>query len=272
MRVLTISTILLSLALLSGCKGYQDILKSDNTELKYEKAMEYYEEKDYYKAIQLLDNLRSVTRGTKRAEEVSYYYAQAHYKNEEYILASYYFKNFVKNFPKSDKKEKALYLSAYCKYMQAPPYYLDQSTTKEAINDLQYFANTYPQSEYIVDVNKHINELKKRIEKKEINKANLYYKMENWKAAAYAFEVFLDKYPVSKYREEAMFKIANAKFNYAKNSVSSKQPDRYRKVVEAADEFLAEYAESEYKEKVVTIREKALEALNTSNITQNEVE
>ncbi|MGM0612365.1 MAG: outer membrane protein assembly factor BamD [Bacteroidota bacterium] len=270
MRALTISALLLSFVLLSGCKGYQDILESDDTDLKYEKAIEYYEDKDYYKAIQLLDNLRSVTRGTEKAEDVAYYYAQAHYKNEEYILASYYFKNFVKNFPKSNKKEKALYLSAYCKYMQAPPYYLDQSTTKEAINDLQYFANTYPQSEYIVDVNKHIKELKKRIEKKEINKANLYYKMENWKAASYALEVFLDKYPVSRYREEAMFKIADAKYNFAVNSVKKKQPDRYRDVIQVVDELLAEYPESEYKKKAEKIRENSSEAINALDVSKKD--
>ena len=269
MRILTISTILLTFVLLTGCKGYQEILESDDTELKYKKALEFYEEKDYPKAIKLLDNLKSVTRGTEKSEDVAYYYAQAHYKNKEYILASYYFKNFVKNFPNSDRKEEALYLAAYCKYMQAPPFYLDQSTTKEAIKDLKYFAKTYPQSDYLVDVNKHIEELEKRIEKKEIEKAKLFYQMENWKAAAYALDVFLEKYPVSKYREEALFKILDAKYNYAVNSVKQKQPDRYREVLQAVDNLMAEYPDSGYKQKAMEIKKntrQALEGLKVSKV------
>ena len=265
---------IISIALLlslTACNGYQKILKSNDTELKYEKALEFYNNQDYYKAIQLLDNLRAQTRGTDKAEDVYYYYAYAHYKNEEYILASYYFKNFVKSFPKSDKKEKSLYMAAYCKYMQAPPYYLDQSTTRAAINELDLFTEVYPNSKLVEEANKHISELKKRIEKKEYHKATMYHKMENWEAAAYSLKVFLNRYPVSKYRENALFKILDARYNYAQNSIKAKKPERYNEVLDAYDNLISEYPKSEFRAKADKIKNKSkavLEDLKLSNIDQ----
>lgn len=256
------TVIIIIFLLLSSCNGYQKILKSDDADMKYEKAMEFYEGQDYYKALQLLDNLRSTTRGTKKAEDVNYYYAYAHYKNNEYILASYYFKLFVKSFPKSDKREECLYMAAYCKYLQAPPFYLDQSTTKEAINEMKLFMDIYPKSELIIDASKHIDELQDRMEKKEFHKARMYHKMEDWEAAAYALEVFLKKYPVTDYREEALFKILDAHYNFAQNSIQGKKQERYQVVLDAYDNLITEFPDSNYKDKADKIIEKSNKVLD----------
>ncbi|MGM0647965.1 MAG: outer membrane protein assembly factor BamD, partial [Bacteroidota bacterium] len=163
---------------------------------------------------------------------------------------------------KSDKREESLYMAAYCKYLQAPPYYLDQSTTKEAINELELFTDVYPQSELIVEANKHIGELQDRLEKKEYHKATMYHQMEDWESAAYALEVFLNKYPVTEYREEALFKILNAHYNYAEKSIQSKKQQRYQKVMDAYDNLIAEFPDSEYKNKADRIKEKSIKVLD----------
>lgn len=268
MRYKSLLILLVVAFLFTGCDGYQKILKSNDTELKYKTALEYYNKKDYYKAIQLLDNLRAVTRGTDKAEDVYYYYAYAHYKNNEYILASYYFRSFAKSYPKSDKREECLYMAAYCKFLQAPKYYLDQTTTKEAIDELQLFINMYPQSKRVMDATKHIKELKARLEKKDFHKADMYHRMENWEAAAYALNAFLEEYPVSKYREQALFKIMDSHYNYAENSVRDKKIERYNKVIEAYENLMAEYPESTFKNKADRIKKKSENELD--ELKQNE--
>ncbi len=264
MRIKPIVIVIL-LAVLTGCNGYQKLLKSNDTELKYKKALEFYNEGDYYKAIQLLDNLRSVTRGTSRAEDVFYYYAQAHFKNKEYILASYYFKTFAKSFPRSEKREEALYMAAYCKYLQAPRYNLDQTVTKEAINELQLFIDRYPQSKLVIDASRLVNELEERLEKKQYENAMLYHKMERWEVAAYSLQVFLDEYPVTDYKQEALFFILDARFNYAQNSVKEKQKERYKEAVDAFENLIAEFPETRYKSKAEKIRARTVDALEELN-------
>lgn len=250
------------LLLASGCNGYQKILKSNDTELKYEKAMEFYNNGDYYKALKIFDDLVPTTRGTEKAEDVYYHYAYSQYKNGEYILAAYHFKKFVKNYPQSDKREECHYMAAYCKYLQAPEYYLDQTATKEAINDLEVFKSKYPDSEYNKQVNKYLNELKGRLERKAFHKAQLYYHMEDWRAVAYAFKIFVDKYPVSERREEALFKILSTKYKYAEKSIQEKKAKRYREVKNAYETLMTEYPDSKFKSKAKKIKEKTDKALS----------
>jgi len=71
----------------SSCK-FQKILKSTDYELKFEKAKEYYQEKDYIKATQLFDELLTIYKGSSKAEEVNYYYAECYYGNRDFILAA----------------------------------------------------------------------------------------------------------------------------------------------------------------------------------------
>ena len=108
---------------LSSCSKYQKLLKSTDNEEKYERAIAYYEDKDYYRAIQLFDQLQAIYRGTERAERIAFYYAYAHYEQRDYILASYYFKQFARSYPNSKNAEEAAFMSAYCSYLDSPPSY-----------------------------------------------------------------------------------------------------------------------------------------------------
>ncbi len=247
----------------SGCGDYQKVLKSDDTELKYERAMEHYHDQDYFKAIQLLRSLRSSIRATEKAEDVHYYFAYAHYKNKEYILASYYFRTFVNNFPASDRREESLYLAAYCKYLQAPAYFLDQTVTRDAIDELRLFTNRYPQSERVREAQQLVHELNLRLEKKAFEKARLYYQMERWREAAYALQVFLTQHPASQYREEALFYILESKYNYASQSIEEKREPRLKEALRAYDNLLAEYPRTRFKSRAERVNERTKQELES---------
>lgn len=114
---------------LVSCSKHQKLLKSSDNEMKYEKAVEYYEKGDYYRALQVFEQLIPVYRGTSKAEQLYYYYAYSYYYEREYIMASYYFKRFTINFPTSEFAEETAFLVAYCKYLDSPNYSLDRSDT-----------------------------------------------------------------------------------------------------------------------------------------------
>lgn len=259
--IVVVAGLIIFLALPFGCGEYQKVLNSNDTELKYKMAMEYYHDQDYFRAIQLLNSLRSSIRATEKAEDVHYYFAYAHYKNKEYILASYYFRTFVNNFPASDRREEALYKSAYCKYLQAPAYYLDQSVTRDAIDELRLFINRYPDSERADKAQKQVHELNFRLEKKEFNKARLYHQMERWREAAYALQVFLNQYPASQFREEALFYILESRYYYALRSIDEKMEPRLEEALRAYDNLMAEYPQTRFKNRAERIREQGKQTL-----------
>ena len=69
-KIWLLACIFASLVGLSSCGEYQQILKSKDPDLKYQKALMYFEDEQYVKAQTLLDEVTSYYRGTDRSQEV----------------------------------------------------------------------------------------------------------------------------------------------------------------------------------------------------------
>ncbi len=240
-----IFSILTSL-ILSSCSEYQKVLKSSDYNYKYTKAVEYYEEEDYYRAQSLFDELVTIFKGSDKAEDILYYYADCHYQQKDYILGAYYFENFAKTFPYSEKTEKAAYTAAYCYFLNSPKYNLDQTDTYKAINAMQLFINKYPTSSFVAEANNIIEKLRAKLEIKSYENAKLYVKLEDYQAASIALKNSIKEFPDSKYREEILYLIVKSNFMLAEMSIEEKQGERYQNTVSEYYSFLDEFPESEY--------------------------
>lgn len=230
--------------LISSCSKYQRLLKSDDVNLKREKAYEYYYEGEYHKALGLMSDIIPSFRGTVHAEQLNYYFAMAHYHQGDYILAAHYFKTFTQGFPRSEHAEEFLYMSAYCKYLLSPRASLDQTETREAISELQSFINRYPQSERVEESNKLIDELREKLEVKAFQSALLYFNIRDYMAAVTSFNNVIRDFPDTEFREEALYYIVRSHFLYAENSIQIRQLERYQKVVTAHRRLANRFPES----------------------------
>ena len=67
---------IMTLLFFASCSKYQKILKSTDLNLKFEKAVMYYEKEDFNRALPLFEELSTAFRGSAKAEEVNYYYAE----------------------------------------------------------------------------------------------------------------------------------------------------------------------------------------------------
>jgi len=244
---------MLSVTMMS-CSSFQKLLKSSDNELKYTKAVEYYEKGKYSTAQQLFEQIQSFYKGTEKAEKIAFYSANCYYKQKDYILGGYYFKSFSTNFSTSQFAEEALYLSAYCNYLESPRSSLDQTSTTEAISSLQLFISQYPKSSRIAECNKLIDELRSKLEKKDIDIAMLYYRMADYKASVVSLNNVLKDYPDTKSKELILFSILDAKYQYAVNSISEKRHERMLAASEAYDELAAGFPVGEYSEKALNIK------------------
>ncbi len=216
--------------------------------------MEYYEQEDYLKAQQLFDQVQAFFRGTDKAEKIAYFSAHCYYKQRDYILAGYYFKSFATNFSTSTFAEEALYLSAYCSYLDSPRSSLDQTSTSDAITSLQRFINQYPQSEKVPECNKLIDELRAKLEKKDIDIAMLYSRMSDYKASVVSLNNVLKDYPDTKSKELILFAILQAKYNYAVNSITEKRSERFNDALVAYEELVAGFPVGEYSAQALVIK------------------
>lgn len=245
-----------------SCSPYQKLLKSSDNELKYTKALEYYEKKHYPQAQQLFEQITAFYRGTEKAEKIAYYNAYCYYKQKDYILGGYYFKSFATNYSSSIYAEEALYLSAYCNYLDSPRSSLDQTSTTEAISSLQIFINQYPKSERAAECNRLIDELRAKLEKKDIDIAMLYYKMADYKASIVTLNNVLKDYPDTKSKELILYSLLETKYKYAINSVYDKRHDRLTQAMDAYDELEAGFPVGEFTVQAQEIKKNIVKELN----------
>ncbi|HYG15016.1 MAG TPA: outer membrane protein assembly factor BamD [Bacteroidia bacterium] len=240
--------ILLLALFVASCSKFNKVLKSGTVDEKYEAAMKYYNKKDFYRAGLLFDDLLPLVRGTARSEEVYYHYAYSKYYQYEISVAAFHFRNFYETYPTSKYAEECFYMYAYCNYLEAYPANLDQTYTYKAIQEFQLFVNIYPHSQYVQKCNELIDECRKRLQTKAYNNAKLYYKIEDYKAAAVAFKNLVREYPDlgEAEKEEAEFLIIKASYKYAEESIEGKQEERFNDVIKAYKSYQEQYPNGMY--------------------------
>ena len=249
--------------LLASCSKYQKILKSTDLNLKFEKAVAYYEKDDFNRALPLLEELSTAFRGSAKAEEVNYYYAYCHYSLGEHLMASYLFDTYTQTFPSGRHTEECQYMTAYCYYLESPIYKLDSKNTYKAINQLQLFTNLYPKSERVKECNNLMDELREKLAKKAFHNANQYYITEYHKSAIIAFKNVLIDFPGSKYEEEIYFLIIESSFQLAKKSIITKKQERLESTIDAYQEFAEKYPESNFIKQANSTEQKTLKLIET---------
>lgn len=246
------------LVLFSGCSGYEKLLKSSDYVLKYEKAVEYYENEEYVRAGTLLDQITTVYRGTTKADTVYYYQAKSYYMQRDYILSGHHFGNLAANYPNSVYREEAEYMVAYCFYKLSPRPSLDQGNTEKALAAFQLFMIENPGSERVTQAQAYIDELRNKLVQKSYMSGKLYYNLGDYKASIIALQNSLNDYPDTEHREELMFMLLKSHFLLAENSIVQKQIERYQSTVDEYYSFVGEFPESKYRREADRIYDTSL--------------
>ncbi|RYG44019.1 MAG: outer membrane protein assembly factor BamD [Chitinophagaceae bacterium] len=229
---------------MGSCKStHEKVLNSKDVNFKLAKANEYYDQKKYYKASEVYETLLPAFRGTKNYEELYYRYCYAFYYQEDYLSASYQFKNFVENFPKSPRADECEFMYATCLYKMSPKFALDQSNTYKAMEALQTYINSHPGSKNLTEANNYIEICRAKIETKDANAAKLYYDVGSFNSATVAYKSLIQTYPESKNLDLYQLMIIKAFYQYAKSSVHEKQEERYAASIDAYTQ-LKEYSPS----------------------------
>jgi outer membrane protein assembly factor BamD len=236
---------ILSIALFS-CSEYQKVLKSPNPEFKYTKTVEYYNDGEYLKALPLLEELIPLYKGTDKGQKIYYYYCYTNYHLGYLISAAFYFKKYAGTFALSEYAEDALFMSAYCNYLESPSPNLDQGPTYKALDELQIFANTYPKSPLLDSANTLVDKLNLKLEAKSFHNSKQYYKIRKYKAAVVSLRTTLENYPSSQYAEEIKLLILKSYYYLAVNSVESKKKERFEKGIESYYDFIDNFAAGQH--------------------------
>lgn len=257
------------LLFLVGCSKYQRLLKSDDYNAKYEAAIALYDKGKYERALPLLEELVPLFRGTDKAEKVYFYYCYTNYNLDFLYEAAYHFKKFSTTFPNSTHAEETLFMNGYCRYLLSPISSLDPTETYTALNELQLFANTYPQHQLLDSTNNLMDKLRSKLEVKSYENAKQYYQIYDYKAAIVALNNTLRDFPDTKFNEEIALLLLKSNYYLAVNSIKEKKLQRFDDTIEAYLTFVDSFKESKYLKEAESLYNKALEQktkLNQENL------
>ncbi len=250
MRFRHIALILTVIALLCGCSNYDRLVKGRDYQKQYEEALRYYSIKKDNKAIALFDNIESIFSATDKIDTIKFYKAKANYRMGDYYTAVSLMDDFRKAYSRSPFAEEAEYLYAMCYYRLSPNPELDQSNTALAINAFAEYIGRYPESARKQSCIDMIEELQARIHSKTFMVGQTYYNIGYYNSAIHSFRNTLKHYPDIPQREQILYLLVKANYQYAKASVTAKQRERYYNTIDAYYNFISEYPESDYRPEV----------------------
>ena len=137
-------------AVLSSCKSqYEILLNSNDADLKYEAAFDYFNQGKYAKAGSLFESLSMLTNGTERDDTVRVYWGLSNYKFKDYYTAETNFENFLETYPRSPFASEARYLRLDCLYRSTLRYELDQTPTYKAITEISEYIIEFPNTPHM---------------------------------------------------------------------------------------------------------------------------
>lgn len=283
MKFRTVFSLLILLFVFVSCSDYNKVVKGDDYVRKFEMANEYfdkgmvpkykkkvrapkdptklakepkYKEGYLFKSITLYEQVYQRMPKTGEGELSYFRIGRAYYHVKDYYMAGYYLGAFPQRFPYSTKAQEAMFLSAMCSVNNSPETSLDQNDTELAINNLQQFINTYPESPLVDSCNNIMDKLRFKLETKDYDAVKLYSKTENYRAASTTALTFLEDYPRSSFKEEVYYLLVVNSYFLAINSVENKKCERIEQTIERYRTFVTEYPNTAYKVEVNEISDK----------------
>lgn len=237
---------------ITACGEYQQLLKSTDPDLKYQKALAYFNDEQYVKAQTLLDDITPYYRGTDRSQDVLAYLARCYMGQENYASASEYYQAYIRNYPKGRYIVEARFQVGHCYYLDSPDARLDQTDTKKGIEFFTQFVEYYPESPYAEQAYTEMSELYDKLARKELYNAQLYYNLGSYLGNNYAScEIVaknaLKNYPSNKFQEDFNWLILQAKYQQMVQSVEEKKLDRARDTQDEYYNFITEYPDSKHR-------------------------
>jgi outer membrane protein assembly factor BamD len=237
--------------------------------VKYEAGLNYYNKKDYYRASVLFEQILPIVRGLPEGEKVQFYLAYCQFYDKLYLLASEQFKTFYETYGRSALAEEARFMRAFSLFQSSPNPNLDQTSSIESMAAMQEYINRYPNSAFRDRAIEVILSTQVKLEKKGFENAKQYYRMKYFTAAIIALNNFKQNFPDSKYIEEAYYLVILSEYKLAQQSIQSKQPGRYRAVVDHYKEFLDRYPESSFLKDAERLYAESLDKVNSLKHTNS---
>jgi len=247
--------------LYTGCSHEALIKPGDSIQVAYQKAFKMYQSNHYRDAAKAFKTVINAGRGTNYAKNAHYYLADSYFKSDQYLLAANAYDRFINLYPKSSRTQRASFMEAKSYYKLSPRYNIDQTNTHKAIQKFNLFISKYPNSDSADVAGKYVTKMRTKLAHKYYNAAQLYLRLDQYKAAIIYYNLTVDQYPGTSWAEQAVVRKIAAYVEYASRSVPSSKQKRYKKAVDAYQQYLQLFPKGKHRAQAKKNVQKAKAAL-----------
>lgn len=256
-RRLALGLLVAVLLVSAGCRNQSLIQPGDTLDVAYEKALSLYEQEKWDDAASAFETVLSIGRGTEIAEDSQYYLATCYFNNRNYLLAASEFERFSLFYPESERRQEVDYMIARSYYELSPRFKLDQSYTRQAIENFRVYISRYPGTAEADSAGMRIDELRNKLARKVHEAGDFYKRIARYNAAAIYYGQVIEQYPESRWAEIALVEQMEAYILYADNSVPERQKERYELALESYDTYMQLFPRGEYRSRAEELQDRA---------------
>lgn len=201
------AVILLLFALcLTGCPSLwnvESIDKAATADQLYRTAEEHFEKKEYPRAIEAYERLKSAYPDFKEIQQVYLKLGDAFFNAGEYDKATARYTQFMELYPAHKDVPRAKYQIAMGSFKQIKNTDLDSRTVQKSADDFKALTDDPDAGEWAKKAAEKYRECRQKLAEKELYKARTEISTGNYQAARLAAKRVLDEYPKLGYDDEA---------------------------------------------------------------------
>lgn len=201
-----------ALLLLSACAGDKEDLPyvERPVEQIYSEAANAIDNRNYTKAALLFDEVERQHPYSQWAVRAQLMSAFAHYQALKYDDAITALDRFIALHPGNRDAAYAFYLKALCNYERISDVRRDQSTTYEALKNLQDVVRRFPTSPYARDAKLKIDLTRDHLAGKDMEVGRFYLATGEYMGAIKRFRRVIDEFQSTSHVPEALHRLVEA--------------------------------------------------------------
>ena len=174
---------------------------------RFDDGLAFFEEEKYGRAAQQFNIIVQRASHTDLGDDALFFLAESYYLDEDYDLAFLEYEKLVSRMGFSPYIEKARWRICESLMKLSPNYYHDQDSSKKAIQEIQQFLDDYPKSEYSLDADQLIKNIRLTLAKKNMETGELYVKLKAYDSAVVSYKIVTTDYYATKYFNDANLEI-----------------------------------------------------------------
>ena len=217
--IFTYIAVALIVFFVSACSTPKELVKTEPEKSAYEwynEGVQYYINHNYEEAKHSLSMINQQHPGSIYSKKAHLILGDVYYSEEDYLLAVDEYKKFIELYPNTNDAMFAQYKIAMSYYNMMNGYKLDQTPTKNAIENFLILLDKYPDNPYKDKVYNHLTECVKQLYQHQLFIARFYYDLGKYRASQIELDYMAKHFSDLNFNDEMLYLLASTYYHLGK--------------------------------------------------------